>query len=61
MMMGSKESGEGAREIPRHLPKTTTLNNKFSLVVCRNAEGKFLAVKETRGRGWWLPGGRVEP
>lgn len=43
------------------------LNQKYftmlgiTLVVCRNAEGKWLAVKETRNRGWWLPGGRVDP
>jgi 8-oxo-dGTP pyrophosphatase MutT (NUDIX family) len=33
----------------------------FSLVVCRHPDGRFLAVQETRGRGWWLPGGFVEP
>ena len=33
----------------------------FALVVCRNEEGKWLAVNETKKRGWWLPGGFVEP
>ena len=33
----------------------------LSLVVCRNKEGKYLAVKESRNRGWWLAGGRVDP
>jgi 8-oxo-dGTP pyrophosphatase MutT (NUDIX family) len=33
----------------------------FSVVVVRNAEGKWLAVKETRNRGWWLPAGLVDP
>lgn len=32
----------------------------FALVVCRDAQGRFLLVHETRGRGWWLPAGRVE-
>ena len=31
----------------------------FSLVVVHH-EGKWLAVEETRNRGWWLPGGFVE-
>lgn len=34
----------------------------FALIVVQHPETKkFLLVKETRGRGWWLPGGRVEP
>jgi len=33
----------------------------IALIVCRNNEGKWLAVKETKNRGWWLPGGRVDP
>lgn len=33
----------------------------FSVVVCRNTDGKWLAVKETRNRGWWLPAGLVDP
>ena len=33
----------------------------FSLVICRNADGKYLAVNETKNRGWWLPGGWVDP
>jgi 8-oxo-dGTP pyrophosphatase MutT (NUDIX family) len=33
----------------------------FSVVVCRNFDGKWLAVKETRNRGWWLPAGLVDP
>lgn len=36
------------------------LTHNFSLVVCRNNDGKLLAVKETRNRGWWLPAGLVE-
>jgi len=33
----------------------------FSLVVCRHPETKlWLAVNETKNRGWWLPGGFVE-
>ena len=33
----------------------------ISLVICRNKEGKWLTVKETDNRGWWLPGGLVDP
>lgn len=33
----------------------------FAVVVCRNFDGKWLAVKETRNRGWWLPAGLVDP
>ncbi len=33
----------------------------ISLVVCRNKEGKYLVVKESKNRGWWLAGGRVDP
>ncbi len=33
----------------------------ISLVVCRNKNGKWLSVNESGGRGWWLPGGRVDP
>jgi len=33
----------------------------FSLVVCRHPDTKkWLAVQETKNRGWWLPGGFVE-
>ena len=33
----------------------------FSLVVCRHpASGRWLAVQETQGRGWWLPAGHVD-
>jgi 8-oxo-dGTP pyrophosphatase MutT (NUDIX family) len=33
----------------------------FSLVVVRRrSDGKFLAVNESRGRGWWLAGGHVD-
>ena len=31
----------------------------FSVVVVRNHDGRWLAVKETRNRGWWLPAGLV--
>jgi 8-oxo-dGTP pyrophosphatase MutT (NUDIX family) len=33
----------------------------FSLVICKNSLGKYLGIKETKGRGWWIPGGHVEP
>lgn len=34
----------------------------FSLVVCRKpGTNLWLAVDESRQRGWWLPGGHVDP
>ena len=33
----------------------------FALVICKNKYDKFLVVKETRNRGWWIPGGLVDP
>ena len=36
------------------------MTHNFALVVCRHPEGTWLAVKETRNRGWWLPAGLVE-
>jgi len=33
----------------------------FSLVICKNSQGKYLGIKETNSRGWWIPGGLVEP
>lgn len=32
---------------------------RYSVLVVRNKEGKFLCVKETGNKGWWLPGGKV--
>jgi len=37
-------------------------SHKFALVVIQNPKSaQFLAINETRNRGWWLPAGRVEP
>jgi len=32
----------------------------FSLIICRNSKGKWLCVKESRNRGWWIPGGKLD-
>ena len=32
----------------------------FSVAIVRNKEGKYLAVNETRNRGWWVPAGFVD-
>ncbi len=44
------------------MPKRTIFSGyQFSLIICRNPEtGKFLAVNETKNRGWWIPGGAVD-
>ena len=33
----------------------------IALVICRNHEGKWLAVREINNGGWWVPGGLVDP
>lgn len=39
---------------------------EFGLIILRNPfkespdYGKYCAVKETKGRGWWIPGGAVD-
>jgi len=33
----------------------------LSLVIVRNKEGRYLSVREKRNRGWWVPGGKVDP
>jgi len=33
----------------------------LTLVVVKNKEGKYLAVKEIANRGWWVAGGKVNP
>ena len=42
-------------------PKLPFIVNETALVVVRNKEGKWLVVNETKGRGWSLPGGHVDP
>lgn len=38
------------------------LTHCFVLIICQNTKtGKFLCVKETKNRGWWVPAGLVEP
>jgi len=32
----------------------------FSVAIVKNDKDEFLAVKETKNRGWWLPAGRVD-
>lgn len=33
----------------------------IALVVCRNKNGQYLTILESNNRGWWLPGGLVDP
>lgn len=40
--------------------RTVFKTYQFALVICRNFDGRFLAVNESRGRGWWIPGGGVD-
>ena len=33
----------------------------YALVICRNPKtGKYLAINETKNRGWWIPAGGVD-
>jgi len=41
--------------------KTGCPTYNFSVVIVQHSDGRFLAVNETRNRGWWLPAGSVEP
>jgi len=42
--------------------KQPFLAHCFSLVICRfKTKDKWLCVKEINNRGWWVPGGMVEP
>jgi 8-oxo-dGTP pyrophosphatase MutT (NUDIX family) len=34
---------------------------QFAIIIVRNpVDGRFLAVNETKNRGWWVPGGAVD-
>ena len=43
-----------------HSERTTFKSMNFALVICRNFDGRWLAVNESRNRGWWIPGGAVD-
>ena len=45
----------------KHIKKQYSELLGVALVVCRNHEGKWLAIREIKNRGWWLPGGLVDP
>lgn len=41
--------------------RTVFKTYEFALIIVRHpGTGKFLAVNETRDRGWWIPGGAVD-
>ena len=42
------------------MSRTVFKTYQFALVICRNFDGRFLAVNETENRGWWIPGGGVD-
>ncbi len=58
--MQKKIVGQGSSE------RTVFKTYQFGLVICYNSfkeskdYGKWLAVKESRNRGWWIPGGAVD-
>lgn len=46
----------------KKLTKQPFLAHCFSLVICRfKRKDKWLCVKEINNKGWWVPGGMVEP
>ena len=59
--MGNKGVEYGAKG-----DRTTFNTFEFALVICRNPFpdspdfGKWLAVNETKNRGWWIPAGAVD-
>lgn len=59
MRMKDTENG-GFYKLMRKGMETTQMLG-ISLCVCRNKEGKYLAVNEKNNRGWYLPAGRVDP
>lgn len=42
------------------MDRTIFKSMNFALVICRNFDGKWLAVNESRNRGWWIPAGAVD-
>ena len=44
------------------MPERTVFETyQFSLIICKNPKtGKYLAINETKDRGWWIPGGAVD-
>ena len=53
---GSKMSN---RKPAKERASFTSVNS--ALAICRNPQtGKYLAVNETKNRGWWIPGGGVD-
>lgn len=44
-----------------HMERVPFSTHGFSVVVCRHPDGRWLAVRETKNRGWWLPAGLVDP
>jgi 8-oxo-dGTP pyrophosphatase MutT (NUDIX family) len=42
------------------MSRTAFKTYEFALVIVRNFDGRWLAVNESRGRGWWIPGGGVD-
>lgn len=47
--------------LPEQTSRTGCPTWNYAVVICRNREGKFVAVNDVADRGWWVPGGRVEP
>ena len=43
------------------MEKRPYITHCFALVVCKHPDGRWLAIKETNNRGWWLPAGYLGP
>lgn len=49
------------RTVPSSSRRAEFRGYNFALVICRHpVTKKFLAVNETKNRGWWIPGGGVD-
>lgn len=50
------------KTMPSYTRDSGCPTHNFSVVICRRrSDNKYLAVKETKNRGWWCPAGWVDP
>lgn len=63
--MGNETAHEQPSElkpaVAHDIVRSVSASWNFAVVICKNKAGKYLAVNETRNRGWWVPAGFVDP
>ena len=61
-----EKKSENKKSVQTSSERTIFKTVQFGLVIVRNPfkespdYNKWLAVKESRNRGWWIPGGAVD-